>query len=114
MIEHRASFTWDETEHEEQISVFTGLPQGLTHTFAVVAGATDNNVTFTLKLRNSHEVTIFSKASIADDGTTILGPSAAENHEWPFMEGGSIGIDPSGDPGASGAEVTVYVYAVKM
>jgi hypothetical protein len=113
MIEHKATFTWGATGHAEQTSTFTGVPNGLTHTFVVVAGATDNNVTFTLTLRNSHGVSLFSKASIADDGTTVLGPSTTENHEWPFIEGGSIGIDPSGDAGASGAQVTVYVYAVK-
>ena|SRR3990170_551837 len=114
MIEHKASFSWGVTEDDEQTSIFTGLPEGLTHSFIVVAGATTNNVTFTIRLRNSHGVTLFERAAIADGGTTLLGPDSTESHEWPFMNGGSIGIEPSGDPGASGAEVTVYVYAVKM
>jgi len=114
MIEHKATFSWGTTGHTEQTSIFTELPSGLTHTFIVVAGATTNNVTYTMTLRNSHGVSIFSKASIADDGTTVLGPSSTENHQWPFMPGGSIGIDPNGDAGALHPDVTVYVYAVKM
>jgi len=114
MIEHKASFAWGVVGNDEQTSIFTGLPEGLTQSFIVVAGATTNNATFTIRLRNSHGVVLFERDAIADDDTTLLGPDSTEGHEWPFMNGGSIGIEPSGDAGASGAEVTVYVYAVKM
>jgi len=114
MIEHKAVFSYGTTLHAEQLSVFTDLPSGLTHTLVVVAGITTNGVTYTLRLRDAAGNILFSKASIADSSTTVLGPSSSENHEWPFINGGSIGIDPSGDAGALHPDVTVYVYAVKM
>jgi len=114
MIEHKAVFSFGATGHAESKSVFTDLPSGLTHTFVVVAGETTNNVTYTLRLRDAAGNILFAKSGIADDGTTILGPSTTEGHEWPFINGGSIGIDPDGDAGALHPDVTVYVYAVKM
>ena len=114
MIEHKAVFSFGATGHVEQTSVFADLPSGLTHTFVIKAGVTTNNVTYTLNLRDAAGNILFTKAAIADDGTTILGPSTAENHEWPFINGGSIGIDPNGDAGALHPDVTVYVYAVKQ
>lgn len=114
MIEHKAIFVIGASGHEEQVSVFTDLPSGLTHTFVVVAGANTNDSTYTLNLRDAAGNILFTKAAIADEGTTILGPSTVENHEWPFINGGSIGIENSGDLGALHPDVTVYVYAVKM
>lgn len=114
MIEHRAVFSFGATGHVEQTSKFVDLPSGLTHTFVVVAGETTANVTYTLRLRDAAGNILFTKTSIADDGTTILGPSTSENHEWPFVNGGSIGVDPSDDAGALHPDVTVYVYAVKI
>jgi hypothetical protein len=114
MIEHKKVFSFGTTGYVEQTSKFTDLPDGLTHTFVIVAGATSNNVTYTLRLRDYAGNVLFTKASIADGGTTILGPSSTENHEWPFTNGGSIGIEPSGDAGATHPDVTVQVYAVKL
>ena len=112
MIEHKAVFSFGTTGFVEQISKFLDLPCGLTHTFIVVAGETTNNVTYTLKLRDAAGNLLFSKATIADNGTTVLGPSSTENHQWPFINGGSIAILPSGDAGTLHPDVIVYVYAV--
>jgi len=114
MIEHKAVFSFGATGHAEQTSIFAESVSGLTHTFVIVAGETTNNVTYTLNLRDEHGNILFPKAGIADDGTTVLGPSTTECHEWPFINGGSIGIDPSGDAGALHPDVTVYVYAIKI
>lgn len=114
MIEHKHAFSFGATGHEEETWDFIDSPSGLTHTFVVVAGATSNNVTYTLRLRDAQGNILFTKAAIADDGTTVLGPDSTENHQWPLINGGSIGIDPSGDAGALHPDVTVFVYAVKM
>jgi hypothetical protein len=80
----------------------------------VRAGNATNGITFTLKLKDDNGVEHLSKASIAENANTVLlSTKATADFDEICMNGTvTVGITPSGDPGAGGVDVNVDLYGV--
>uniref|UniRef100_A0A6M3JCJ6 Uncharacterized protein n=1 Tax=viral metagenome TaxID=1070528 RepID=A0A6M3JCJ6_9ZZZZ len=74
---------------------------------------TTNNITYTLKVTTEDLGTLFSVASIADDGSTILKATSDATDFDAFLAGDNVivTVTPSGVPGGTtGATVNVGFY----
>lgn len=72
---------------------------------------TTNNITFTLSATSELSGTLYTLASIADNGTTVLKlqPATTDIGQWSANGPVTFTITPSGDPGATGATVSVHL-----
>jgi len=68
---------------------------------------TTNNITFTLAIATPNSGSLYSQASIADNGATIYRPS---NAIYAANDTLTFTLTPSGDPGATGATVDVRIW----
>jgi len=77
----------------------------------VVSNAT-NGITFTVAITDSDSGSLFSKAAIAENGTTVLKATSDATDFDAFLADGTLTatITPSGDPGASGVTVDVILF----
>jgi len=79
----------------------------------IKANETTDNITFTVAVTSADSGTLFSKAAIADDGTTVIKLTDAATDVGKFWANGTVTVTctPSAVPGASGAtlDVTFYV-----
>lgn len=99
-------FSWGASGHAEVLHTILSPPSptGKTHTFVYVVSNATNAITVTFNFYDNHGALLYQKTAIAKNATTI------DKQEYVFMEGGKLGIDPSGDAGAGGITVSVYVY----
>lgn len=91
------------TEVQEYISGLFG-GKGITVELVYETNNTTNNITFTFYLYDSHGNKLYTKASIAENTFT------ADKQDYPIMDGGRIGVLPSGDPGASTGILTAHIF----
>lgn len=76
---------------------------------------TTSSITFTLAVTTADGGTLFTKAAIADNGSTILraysmGATDSDFEAFLAAETVTVTITPSGDPGTSGATINVGFY----
>lgn len=73
---------------------------------------TTNNITFTLEVATADGGVLFTKASLADNGSTILKATSDATDFDAFLaaETVTVTLTPSGAPGATGATVNVGFY----
>ena len=99
--------------------VKTMAVNGVVEQIAVAVNDNTDNRTATVTITDENGATLFTKASIAENATTTYfarsykgTPDADFN---PFLAVGTLTatITPSGDPGASGMTVDLYLYLVK-
>ncbi len=125
--------SWDEREDKKQVgkiciaamSWADGATAAQTENITIngkctqvevdVAENTTNNITFTVAVTTSDSGTLFSKASIADNGSTILraysmGATDSDFEAFLMAEEVTVTVTPSGDPGNTGATVNVGFY----
>ena len=77
-----------------------------------VAENTTNSITFTVAVATEDGGSLFSVASIADYGSTILKATSDASDFDAFLaaEKVTVTVTPSGDPGTTGATVNVGFY----
>lgn len=89
---------------------------GTIYAIEVVVSTTTNNITFTVALVSENSAALYSKASIADDGSTWLDSESnkatqdADFNPIPVVGNVIATLTPSGDPGTSGATCDVLIY----
>ena len=92
---------------------------GVVEQIAVAVNDNTGNRTATVTITDENGATLFTKASIAENATTTYfarSYKATQDADFnPFLAVGTLTatITPSGDPGASGMTVDVYLYLVK-
>lgn len=85
---------------------------GICEQIEVVVSNATNGITFTVALASAQAGALFSKAAIAENATTVLKATSDSTDFDAFLACGTLTwtITPSGDPGASGVTVDVYIY----
>ena len=76
---------------------------------------TTNSITFTVAVTTADSGSLFSQASLADNGSTILrahstGATDSDFEAFLMAEPVTVTVTPSGDPGTTGATVNVGFY----
>ena len=78
----------------------------------IVANETTNNITYTVAITSANSGTLFSKAAIADNGTTVTKLTDAATDVGAFWANGDLTVTctPSGAPGnAATLDVILYM-----
>ena len=103
------TFSKGETDAETETIVLNGK---CSQVEVEVSADTSNNITFTVAVTTSDGGTLFSKAAIADNGSTILKATSDATDFDAFLaaEKVTVTITPSGDSGDTGATVYVGFY----
>jgi len=118
MLLREWKYTWtfvsgDTTEVEVALDGIINAA-GVIQSIVIVAGDNTAGATLTLEVENSAGTSLYSRALIAKNATTVL-TSASESPnpspEVAFADGGNVGLTPSVDP-TSDFVITVYVYYV--
>ncbi len=108
MLGEKISYAWSASGHVEVKTRVGDAHNGLTNMFTFKANNTTNAITFTLSLYDVEGNLIWQQTGILENAFTVI------PIERPILPGFQVGVDPSGDAGASGAAIEVVVYSIRV
>ena len=85
---------------------------GVAEMIEIIINETTNNITFTVAIASADGGTLFSKATIADNGTTVIKLTDAATDVGKFLCNGTLTatVTPSGAPGSAATlDFNLYV-----